>query len=93
MSVLVIGGDHLGAIPAKLQAAGYTSITHVSGRKRNHCMLDIPQQIDCIIVLIDYVSHALMANIKERTRESGKRTIFARRAWSHIEKALSASKA
>ena len=93
MSVLVIGGDHLGAIPAKLQAAGYTSVTHVSGRKRSHCMLDIPQQIDCIIVLIDYVSHALMANIKERTRESGKRTIFARRAWSHIEKALSQSKA
>jgi hypothetical protein len=34
-----------------------------------------------------------MANIKERTRESGKRTVFARRAWSHIEKALSESKA
>ena len=27
MSVLVSGGDHLGGIPAKLQAVGYTSIT------------------------------------------------------------------
>ena len=88
MSVLVVGGDHLGNIPAKLGQAGFTRILHVSGRKTNHLFMDIPDQVDYVLVLVDYVNHGLAGIIKEKCRNSGKKAIFARRAWSHIAQAL-----
>jgi len=91
MAVLVVGGDHLGKIPRKLEAFGFTRVIHVSGRKKGEWLIEIPSQVDYIIILVDYISHGLMGIIKERTRESGKKTIFSRRAWSHIEKALADS--
>ncbi len=88
MAVLVVGGDYLGNIPGKLKSFGFTRIIHVSGMKRGDWLIEIPSQVEYIIVLVDYISHGLMGIVKEKTRESGKKTVFARRAWSHIEKAL-----
>lgn len=50
MSVLVIGGDHLGKIPSKLEKAGFTQVIHVSGRKRGQWLPNIPKRVDCIIL-------------------------------------------
>lgn len=89
MSALVVGGDHLGKIPSELEKAGFSKIHHLSGRKKGHLMMDIPQNIDVVIVLVDFVNHALVGLIKTKIRESGKRAIFARRGWSSISLALS----
>jgi hypothetical protein len=88
MSILVVGGDRLGKIPAKLKDAGFTEIKHFTGRKKGHLTVDIPHQVDIILVFVDYVSHGLAVKVKEKARERGIRTVFARRAWSHIYRAL-----
>lgn len=88
MSVLVVGGDRLGEIPSKLKLLGFTEINHLSGRKKGHFSVDLPHQVDIILVLIDYVSHGLAEKVKEEARGKGIRTVFARRAWSHICRAL-----
>ena len=88
MSVLVVGGDHLGGITSKLKLLGYTEVKHLSGRKKGHFTVDLPCQVDVILVLIDYVSHGLAEKVKEEARGRGIKTVFARRAWSHIFKAL-----
>lgn len=88
MSVLVVGGDRLGEITAKLKLLGYTDVRHLSGRKKGHFSVDLPCHVDVILVLIDYVSHGLAEKVKEEARGRGIKTVFARRAWSHIFKAL-----
>jgi hypothetical protein len=67
---------------------GFTDVKHLTGRKKNHKTLDMPEQVDIILVLTDYVSHGLAVKVKEEAREKGVRTVFARRAWSHIAKVL-----
>ncbi len=88
MSVLVVGGDRLGEIPSKLKLFGFTEVKHLSGRKKGHFNVALPQQVDMILVLIDYVNHRLAEKIKVEARGKGIRTVFARRAWSHIYRAL-----
>lgn len=88
MSVLVVGGDYLGNIPMQLEKAGFTEVLHLSGRKRSHLQNEIPQKVDCVIVLTDFVNHSLATVIKEKCRCTGKKALFAKRAWSHIAKAL-----
>jgi len=88
MSVLVVGGDRLGNITSKLKVLGFTEIKHVSGRKKGHLTVDISKKVDVVLVLIDYVNHALAERIKEEARGNGVKTVFARRAWSHIFQAL-----
>lgn len=88
MSVLVVGGDRLGEITSKLKMLGFTEVKHLSGRKKGHFIMDLPQQVDIILVLIDYVSHGLAEKVKQEARGKGIRTVFARRAWSHIFQAL-----
>ena len=36
MSVLIVGGDHLGSIPKELKKIGVDDIKHMSGRNRSH---------------------------------------------------------
>ena len=35
MSVLIVGGDHLGSIPKELKKIGVDDIRHMDGRNRN----------------------------------------------------------
>jgi hypothetical protein len=35
MSVLIVGGDHLGSIPKELKKIGVDEIRHMNGRNRN----------------------------------------------------------
>ncbi|KUO64137.1 MAG: hypothetical protein APF84_08490 [Gracilibacter sp. BRH_c7a] len=86
MSILVIGGDYLGNITQKLSGMGFDKIEHNPGRNRRS--LIIPQKTDVVLVLIDYINHDLAWKVKEQTREKGIRTVFARRAWSHIHSTL-----
>ena len=84
MSVLIVGGDHLGNIPAMLKNIGATRIKHVTGRNKRHSSFEISCQTDIVLVLIDYVNHDLALRIKEQAKLRGVKVLFSRRAWSDI---------
>lgn len=85
MSVLVVGGDKLGNIEDKLAQSGFSNIFHITGRKRGDRKIKIPNEIDLVLVLVDYIEHPLMNIIKKETRKQGIKLVFSKRAWSHIE--------
>lgn len=88
MSVFIVGGDYLGNIPDKLKGFGFTEIMHLSGRKKGHVTVEIPSQVDVVLVLTNYINHGCAVKIKEQARKMGIKTLFARRAWSDISKML-----
>ncbi|MFQ5963368.1 MAG: DUF2325 domain-containing protein [Candidatus Scalinduaceae bacterium] len=88
MSVLIVGGDHLGSIPKELKKIGVDDIRHMSGRNKNVIKKGMPLTMDLVIVLYDYVNHNLTDVIKKSARELSIPVIFARRSWSSIYKKL-----
>lgn len=84
--VLVIGGDHLGAIAGNLAGLGFGDVHHVKGR--NEKRVDIPAGTQLILVLVDYVNHNLAKWVKEQAKAQGLPIVFARRSWSAICQSL-----
>jgi hypothetical protein len=77
MSVLIVGGDHLGNIEGRLKDIGYQEVLHITGRK-----------IHSILVLTDYVNHNLSKEIKEKAKKQQVPIYFAKRSWSSIYQVL-----
>jgi hypothetical protein len=88
-SLLIIGADHLGTIENKLAKLGFNHISHITGRKSQEVKKSIPENIDLILVLTDYVNHNLSKVIKQQARELSLPIFFAKRSWSSIHKVLS----
>lgn len=84
MSVLIVGGDHLGSIPRELDKLGISEIRHMTGRSRQKIHDEIPVSTDFIIVLYDYVNHNLTYKIKKLAGIRGIPVVYARRSWSSI---------
>ncbi|BBW98848.1 MULTISPECIES: DUF2325 domain-containing protein [Geobacillus] len=87
-SLLVVGADHLGNISDKLADSGFREIIHISGRKVNMVRQDIPEHVDAILVMIDYVNHNLAKKVKEKAKSKDKPIYFARRSWSSIHSVI-----
>ncbi|ASS86911.1 dihydroorotate dehydrogenase [Geobacillus lituanicus] len=87
-SLLVVGADHLGHITDKLADSGFREIIHVSGRKVNMVKRGIPEHVDAILVMIDYVNHNLAKKVKEKAKSKDKPIYFAKRSWSSINAVL-----
>ena len=77
MSVLIVGGDHLGSIPKELKKIGVDDIKHMSGRNRNVIKRGMPMTMDLIIVLHDYVNHNLASVTKKQAKECNIPVVFA----------------
>ena len=88
MSVLIVGGDHLGSIPKELKKIGVDDIKHMSGRNRNVIKRTMPMTMDLIIILHDYVNHNLANVTKKQAKEYNIPVVFAKRSWSSIYKKL-----
>ncbi len=88
MSVLIVGGDHLGSIPKELRKLGATRIEHVTGRNNRGIRNGMPEGMDLIILLCDYVNHNIAAKMKEEARSQKVPIVFARRSWSSIYQKL-----
>jgi len=84
MSVLIVGGDHLGSIPKELDKLGIDDVKHVTGRSNQKFRGVIPESMDFIIVLCDYVNHNLSYKIKEFAHSREIPVIYAKRSWSSI---------
>jgi hypothetical protein len=90
-SLLIIGADHLGPIEAKLAELGFDQIAHISGRKSLEVKRAIPDHVDYILVLTDYVNHNLSKVVKQRAKESSLPILFAKRSWSSIHQVLTSN--
>ena len=88
MSILIVGGDNIEIINCNLCKNGYCVAKHISGRKHSHQCIEIPKNVDVVLVLIDYVSHGVSNHIKKESKRLGIRTVFAKRAWSSVESSL-----
>ncbi len=75
-SLLVVGADHLGNITDKLVNSGFREIIHVNGRKVNMVKRDIPEHVDAVLVMIDYINHNLAKKVKEKARRKAKTSPF-----------------
>jgi len=87
-SLLIIGGDSLGVIPDKLSSYGFDEILHTNGRKVKMINQKIPEHINYILVLTDYVNHNLSTVIKKRAKNKSIPIFYAKRSWSSIHQAL-----
>lgn len=65
MSVVIVGGDHLGCIPKELDRIGISKIQHLNGRSGQKIRGKMPDKADFIILLYDFVNHNLAYKIKK----------------------------
>ncbi|MGQ3685163.1 MAG: DUF2325 domain-containing protein [Candidatus Loosdrechtia sp.] len=84
MSVLIVGGDHLGSIPKELDKIGINDVRHITGRGGQKVHDGIPTTMDFIIVLYDFVNHNLAHKIKKIAEGRGVPVVYAKRSWSSI---------
>ena len=83
MSVLIVGGDHLGVSQRSLINSGERS--SALNRQRWSKIRDgIPETMDFIIVLYDFVNHNLAHKIKSFAENRGIPVVYAKRSWSSI---------
>ncbi|MDG5786060.1 DUF2325 domain-containing protein [Evansella sp. AB-P1] len=87
-SLLVIGGDKLGAIPSHLKDVGFHEIIHIDGRKVQMVKREIPDNIDLILVLTDFINHNLAKKIKDKANKKDVPICFSRRSWCAIYQSL-----
>ena len=87
-SLLIVGADHLGVIPEKLNSVGFDEVFHLNGRKGQMVKKDIPESVSCILVLTDYVNHNLSTVIKKRAKKQSIPVYYAKRSWSSIHRVL-----
>ena len=84
MSVLIVGGDHLGSIPKELDKIGVNEVRHITGRSGKKIRDGIPETMDFIIMLYDFVNHNLAHKIKNFAENRGVPVVYAKRSWSSI---------
>jgi hypothetical protein len=85
-SLLIVGADHLGVIPDKLTMIGFDEVLHINGRKGQMVKKVIPENINYILVLTDYVNHNLSTVMKKRAKDQSIPIYYAKRSWSSIYK-------
>jgi len=84
MSVLIVGGDHLGSIPKELDKLGVNEVRHLTGRSGQKIRDGIPETMDFIIMLCDFVNHNLAYKIKKSADNKGIPIIYAKRSWASV---------
>ena len=84
MSVLIVGGDHLGSIPKELDKLGVNEVRHLTGRSSQKIRDGIPETMDFVIMLYDFVNHNLAYKIKKSAENRGIPIIYSKRSWSSI---------
>jgi hypothetical protein len=88
VSVLVVGGDKIDNIKENLKDVGFDKIKHVSGRRKKHRQVQIPANIDLVLVLTDFIGHKVAETIKNQSKSSDVKIIYSKRSWINIEKSL-----
>jgi len=75
---LIVGGDHVGGIRQTLQNAGVEKIAHWSGRKAGDVKQVIPQDTQMVVIVTDWINHALTGKVKRSAQKLGLKILYAR---------------
>lgn len=86
MTVLLVGADRLGNMPRELEEHGATEIIHWSGRKERN--RDIPRHVGMILVVHDYINHALMSSVKGQAKSRRLPMIYVKRGVADLKQAM-----
>ncbi len=86
MTVLLVGADRLGNIPHELKNHGCTEIIHWTGRKER--TRPIPERVEMVLVIHDFVNHGLMDSVKTQARRRRLPIFFAKRGIAGLKQAL-----
>ena len=86
---MIVGADNLGSIRNNVKSLGFEEIIHLDGRKKAKFRnFKIPVEIDFVLVMTDYINHAVMSKVKRAAKASKVSVIYARRSWASIYKKL-----
>ncbi len=85
MSILIIGGDKIHSLQARLQALGATRTTHWDSRRNSTSHKQIPSDTDAIIMLTDFLKHNSMSYFKKEAKKQNIPLICTRRGSACIE--------
>jgi hypothetical protein len=88
VSVLVLGGDRVDAIKEALYSRGVLQITHWDMRKARDCDRKLPECADCVVMMIDYLSHNAMNHFKKEAKKKNVPIVCAKRGTGSILCAL-----
>ncbi|PUU90421.1 MAG: hypothetical protein CI947_1465 [Halanaerobium sp.] len=89
MSLMIVGADNLGSIRDNVKNLGFEEIIHLDGRKKSKFRnFEIPAETDFVLVMTDYINHAVMRKVKKAAKASEVSVIYARRSWVSIYKKL-----
>lgn len=83
-SLLIVGGDKLGNITKKLEQEGFVEVIHLNGRNTQMTRMDIPRNVDLILVLTDFINHNLSLAIKRKAQKQDIPIRFSKRSWCSI---------
>ncbi|MDM5337177.1 DUF2325 domain-containing protein [Fictibacillus enclensis] len=87
-ALLIVGGDHLGKIKKRLEHEGVEEIIHVSGRKARMSQKEIPNHVDLVLVLTDYINHEFSTAIKKKANKQAIPVCYSKRSWCSIHESL-----
>ncbi|MEI7027961.1 DUF2325 domain-containing protein [Paenibacillus sp. y28] len=87
-NLLVVGADHLGNMKDHLNEMGFREVLHISGRKCQAVKKGIPENVDAVLVLTDYVNHNLSKVIKQQAKDQEVPIYYAKRSWCSVQKVL-----
>lgn len=88
MTALLVGGDRLGNIPTELAKQGVSQVIHWTGRKGRTRIKNLPENIDMVLVLCDFVEHGLMNSVKGQAKAKEIPIIYSQRAITRIKEDL-----
>lgn len=87
MIALLIGADYVDPIVRALGELGVTVAAHWTGRKPGDLKRALPT-VDVVVVLTDYVSHALRNHVRGEAARLGLPVVYARRSVADVRGAV-----
>lgn len=84
MSVLVIGGDKIDSISSVLQDFSFKKITHWDARNPSITKKEIPQDVQLVIMLTNFLNHNAMNKFKNEAKRKAIEFICAKRSESSV---------
>jgi hypothetical protein len=93
MAIVIFGGDRLGKIPQLLREHGFSLVEHVTGRKKSHQRVEIPQAAEGVLVFTDYLNHKTTDEVKAAAKRRGIKVLFVKRSWAELSRVLVTLKA
>jgi len=89
MSVLILGGDNINPIKAVLNALGASKIKHWDARKNSICKKSLPLNIDCLVILTNFLNHNTMYKFKKEAKKRNIPFVCANRNESSVHEKFS----